>query len=248
MLAANPLVALFAIALFAAVNVPLHFIGESMDAAPSAANSQAALVKLILTQFGAYLGVTAVIGPLFSALAVYAVLSTQGAAGSLYGGLNYALSRYGKMFLWYFVVQVSVQVGLQLIVLPGILFFQMYAFVVPVLCLEKEEWPLARSKRLTQGIRRTIFLLFLPSFLIYLGFGLLDFFGLIQEWVGQAAGSKDPGRGPMGLAWFFIESTRFAYEFLMTAALTLLYQNRLERAAAARAAREAAEGLAPSAT
>lgn len=229
------------VALYAALSVPLHFVGEGIDAKPGMAEGQQALVKLILTQFGAFMAVTALFGPVFAAVGVYIARKTRaGEVGTVYGALNYALARYGKLFLWCLAVQFSVQIGLQLVVLPGILFFQMYAFVPAVVCLESEAWPMARSKKLTQGRRRSIFLLFLPWLVIYMGFGMLDFFGKVQEWVGLVAGVKDPTTAQMAFAWFFIEGGRFLYELVMGASLTALYEERIARIQAAREARAAA--------
>lgn len=242
----HPAVTLFAVALYAGAYVPLHFIGETLDAAPSAAEGNSALIKLVFYQMGALLAVSALVGPLFTASAVYAgKRSAEGDPGTLYGALNFTLSRYVRMFFWYLVVQLSVQIGLQLIVLPGILFFQMYAFVVPVLCMEKEPWPLDRSKRLTRGRRRTIFLILLPWLLIYVGFGVLDLFGQVQAAVASITGVAEPSRAAMSVAWFLAEGARSFYEFWMTAALYFLYDDRVRQIAAvreARAAEQAATG------
>ncbi len=235
---AHPTVTAVAVALYAGAYVPLHFIGESIEAAPSAAGGQAALIKLVFYQMGALLAVSAIVGPLFTASAVFAGKRTQeGDPGTLYQALNFSLARYGRMFFWYLVVQLSVQFGLQLIILPGILFFQMYAFVVPVLCMEKEPWPLDRSKRLTRGRRRTIFLLLLPWLTIYVGFGILDLFGQVQALVSSVTGQAEPSRAAMAVAWFIAEGLRSLYEFWMTAALYFLYDDRLQRILAARGAR-----------
>lgn len=229
------------IAIYAALSVPLHFVGETVESGPGMAQSQEALVQLILTQFGAFMAVTAVMGPIFAAVGVYIARKTSaGEQGTAYGALNYALARYGRLFLWCLAVQFSVQIGLQLVVLPGILFFQMYAFVPAVICAENEPWPMARSKKLTQGRRRTIFLMFLPWLMIYMGFGMLDFFGKVQEWVGLVVGTADPSRNTMAVAWFFIESLRFLYELCMGAGLYALYEERIARIQAAREARAAA--------
>lgn len=234
------------VALYAGLSVPLHFVGETVDAAPGMAQSQAALVELILTQFGAFMAITAVMGPLFAAVGVYiARKSLAGEEGTAYGALNYALARYGRLFLWCLAVQFSVQIGLQLVVLPGILFFQMYAFVPAVICAEDEPWPMARSKKLTQGRRRTIFLMFLPWLLIYMGFGMLDFFGKVREWVGLVVGTADPSTTAMGVAWFIIEGFRFVYELTMAAGLYALYDERMARIRAAREARAAAAETVP---
>ncbi len=234
------------VALYAALSVPLHFVGETVESKPGMAQSQAALVELILTQFGAFMAITAVMGPLFAAVAVYIARKTSaGEQGTAYGALNFALARYARLFLWCLAVQFSVQIGLQLVVLPGILFFQMYAFVPAVVCAEDEPWPMARSKKLTQGRRRTIFLMFLPWLLIYMGFGMLDFFGKVQEWVGLVVGTPEPSSTAMGVAWFFIEGVRFVYELTMAAGLYFLYEERMARIRAAREARAAAAETVP---
>lgn len=239
-MAAHPAVTLVAVALYAAAFVPLHFIGESIDSAPGAMQSQAALVKLVLYQMGGLLAVTALVGPVFSAFAVYAgKRQSEGDPGTLYGAANFALARYARIFFWYLVVQISVQIGLQLVVLPGILFFQMYAFVVPVICMEKESWPMDRSKRLTTGRRRTIFLLLLPWLLIYVGFGIMDLFGWIHAGVARLTGQQDPSNAVMALSWFVIEGLRSFYEFWMAVALFFLYDDRIKRILEARAARAA---------
>jgi uncharacterized membrane protein len=240
---AHPGVTAFAVALYAAAFVPLHFIGDSVGGgAPSMDTSQAALVKLVLYQMGALLAVSAIVGPLFGALAVFVGKRTsEDDPGTLYEGFNFSLARYARIFWWYLVVQLSVQIGLQLIVLPGILFFQMYAFVVPVLCMEREQWPLARSKRLTTGKRRTIFLLLLPWLVIYVGFGLLDLLGTLQSWVVAITHQEHPTDLAMGVTWLLAEGLRSFYEFWMTAALYFLYEARIRRIEELRAAR-AGEG------
>ncbi len=245
----HPSVTFVAVLLYTAAFVPLHFIGESIETVQSVEGGQAALIKLVLYQMGALLGVSAIVGPLFTALAVYVgKRSNEGDPGDLYGAMNFSLARYARIFFWYLVVQISVQLGLQLIVLPGILFFQMYAFVVPVLCLEKERWPLDRSKRLTRGRRRSIFLVLLPWLLIYVGFGVLDLFGQVQAAVTAVTGDENPSRAAMSVAWFFAEGLRSLYEFWMTTALYFLYDERIQRILAARAEKAATDAAAEAAT
>lgn len=228
----------FAVVLYAAASVPLHFVGSAIDVSPSAMQDQGALLRLVGLTLGTQLAITGLIGPLVAALAVFAGLRTsQGRPGTLYDGLNFALSRYAKLFFWYLVAQICIQIGFQLVIVPGILFFQMYAFVAPVRCLEDEPWPLARSKKLTQGRRRSIFLLLVPWLLLFIFFGVAEMLGLIRSGVTSLTGDANPSTALMAVFWFVFEAIRSFYEFWMMAALYYLYEERIQRIQAAREAR-----------
>lgn len=238
-MAAHQGITVFAVLLYTVVSTLTRNIGAPpQDSAHSMAGDQAALVKMIVTQMGVSLVLTALLSPLLGALAVYAGKRTLDEdSGTLYGGLNFALNRYLRIFKWYVVVTLSVQIGMQLFVLPGILFFQMYAFVVPVLCLEREAWPLARSKRLTAGKRRTIFVLMLPWLLIGTVGAALDPTLPVRQWIATLMHSTGPSSSLMSVAWTLAEGLRCFYEFWMSTALYFLYAAVIQRIEELRAAR-----------
>lgn len=137
---------------------------------------QAKLIPIVLKLSGSFLAIEVIFGPIFAAVAIYVARATERGA-SLYGALNYALNRYGRMFVPHLSAQLSIGIGMA-IVLPGILFFLQYAFVDAIAVLEKEKWPLSRSKKLTKGRRRTLFLLVLPYVIIMQAWILVDLWAL----------------------------------------------------------------------
>lgn len=137
---------------------------------------QAKLIPIVLKLSGSFLGIEVIFGPIFAAVAIFVARATPGSS-SLYGALNFALNRYGRMFVPHLSAQLSIGIGMA-IVLPGILFFLQYAFVDAIASLEKEKWPLSRSKKLTKGRRRTLFLLVLPYVVIMQGWILVDLWAL----------------------------------------------------------------------
>ncbi len=124
----------------------------------SAQSTQTAMIQVFLGWWAAMLVMEIVFGPLVGAAAVFIGRSyTHGTRAGIHKTLNFALNRYRRMIKWHAAAWLSIHVGM-IVVVPGILFMLQYAFVDPVLCLEDERWPLARSKKLTRGRRRRIFL------------------------------------------------------------------------------------------
>jgi hypothetical protein len=118
------------------------------------------------------------VGPLFAAVAIYlARLWSHRETRSLYGAINFAISRYKRIFLGHAAAQMTIRLGMMVIV-PGIFFLLQYAFVDSVAALEQEKWPLSRSGKLTRGRRRAIFLVFLPFLLISQVIVFADFWAL----------------------------------------------------------------------
>ena len=113
---------------------------------------QSELIKLILGTMGVNLiGRIILFGPIFGAICVYIGRNhTEKKNSSLYGGINFALSRYKLLFVPNLLAQLAIQIGM-IIIIPGVLSWMQFAFVEPVACLEEEKHVLSRSKRLTKG-------------------------------------------------------------------------------------------------
>jgi hypothetical protein len=109
---------------------------------------------------------TILIGPIFQAAAAFAAFRhSRGKPGSTSLGINFALSRYKRMFGPHARTWVRILIGIQLFLLPGIIFWNQLGLVDAVSAFEKSKDPLRRSRQLTKGYRRTIFLLAFPWFL-----------------------------------------------------------------------------------
>lgn len=131
------------------------------------AQDQATLVKVLLAWTGVALVQEIFLGPIVGAVAVYiGRLHSAGQTASPYQALNFALNRYKRLFLPRLIAQLSIQIGLMLLLFPGIIYVSMYAFVDSVACLEEKVWPLDRSKRLTRGRRGSIVGIYLPAALL----------------------------------------------------------------------------------
>jgi hypothetical protein len=129
----------------------------------SLAGDQSTMIKYILADAGVLLLAEVLLGPIMAAVAVYLARRDQvGKTSNLSGSLGFAIRRYKRMFVPHLAAQISIQVGLQLLLVPGLLFYGMYAFVEPVAALEDGEWALDRSKVLTRGRRGTIMWLVIP--------------------------------------------------------------------------------------
>lgn len=153
--------------------------------------SEEDMLPMMGTSIGILLAMEVLLGPLLSAMSIYTARAhSHGGKGSFYKAFNFGLNRYGKMIKWHAIAWLCIHFGLALICIPGVLFVAIYAFVDPVLCLEKEAWPLARSKALTRGRRRTIFLSFLPWLVISQVVPFVELFGIIPNWV--IASGVDP--------------------------------------------------------
>ncbi|MDP6931581.1 MAG: hypothetical protein QGG40_01635, partial [Myxococcota bacterium] len=127
---------------------------------------QSLLIKLAFSWMASAILLEIILGPLFYAFAVYVGRArSAGQPTRFYEGLNFALNRYRRQFFPHAGAQLSIQLGM-IVIIPGILFQLQYAFVDAVACLEDEKWPMARSTRLTRGRRRTLFFIFLPFLLL----------------------------------------------------------------------------------
>ncbi len=142
------------------------------------------LMPMVGAFIGVYVSVEIFLGPLLAAISIYVARAhTHGAPAPLSKAINFALNRYRRMFKWHAIAWLMIHFGLALICLPGLFFLAIYAFVDSILCLEKEPWPLARSKKLTRGRRKTIFLVFVPWLLLSQVAQFIELFGYIQKWV-----------------------------------------------------------------
>ena len=185
------------------------------------------MIAAMLSITAVYLLVVIFIGPLLSATAIYAAKkSHDGGSAGLYGAINFALNRYKKMFLPHLGAQLSIQLGMQVII-PGILFLCMYAFVDAVACLEDEKWPLKRSKKLTRNRRKTILWVALPYLLFMFPKGLII----------------DPAALEMGLLPTLVSHTlSVMFDWWLALAFGTMYLTRIQASASKKAAaRSAAE-------
>jgi low affinity Fe/Cu permease len=127
------------------------------EASKGGASDQSTMIKLMFGWWGVMLFIEVTLGPILAAMAIYAARThSHGGELSFSKALNFALSRYGKIFKWHAIAMLTIQVGMIAIV-PGVLFLLQYAFVDSILCLEDEKWPLGRSAHLTKGRRGRIF-------------------------------------------------------------------------------------------
>ena len=156
------------IAVYAAVTSSVDYtlygmLGPKDGAQPD----QSTLVRLLLGWEGAGLVMEILLGPIFAAVAVYT--GKQWLAGEkvgVYAAVNFGLSRYGRMFVAHAAANILIRLGL-LILVPGVLYMCQYAFVDSVAALEsKKTWAMGRSKKLTRGRRRRIFMVLLPVLLV----------------------------------------------------------------------------------
>jgi len=155
---------------------------ESLIGAGGGISSQKDALVLMGALLGWGLLVEVVLGPALAASAVYVGRThTHGARASLYKSINFTVNRYKRMFKWHAAAWLSIQIGLIAVIVPGLMFLQIYAFVDPILCLEKEQWPLARSKKLSRGRRKTILLLCIPWILVANLVQGMELFGFIYK-------------------------------------------------------------------
>ncbi len=188
------------------------------------ATGQDAMVPVLLGWTGLNLAAELLIGPLTAATAVFIALRhVGGTQHSAMGGLRFATSRYGRMFVPHLFAQLSIQLGIQLL-LPGLLFWTMYAFVDPVAALENERAVLERSKVLTKGRRMTVLALVAPFIL----FGLLRLFYDLE----LVQGMGYPGFVAWVGFWFF-------WTYVILVAQSLLYIERVGGVEALKAAAQA---------
>ncbi|MEC8276468.1 MAG: hypothetical protein VX026_02050 [Myxococcota bacterium] len=192
---------------------------------------QSELIKLILGTMGVNLvGRIILFGPIFGAICVYIGRNhTENKNSSLYGGLNFALSRYKLLFVPNLLAQLAIQIGM-IIIIPGVLSWMQFAFVEPVACLEEEKHVLSRSKRLTKGRRKSIFLIILPWIIFSQVFGIVELY------------AATVGFGATVAACMVMETLLVC----MQLAFFMLYHNRmaiLEAKIAARAKKKAEDEM-----
>ena len=132
----------------------------------NSAEGQSNLIKLSFTYLGFMLGYKAILGPIVSMLVVvYARAFALKSNMNFSTALNFALKRYGSVFLPYLLAMLSIQIGM-IIIIPGVMFMMQYAYVDAVATLEKEAHVLSRSKLLTKSRRKSLIILILPYILL----------------------------------------------------------------------------------
>lgn len=137
------------------------------------------VVRVLLTVTAQDLGVQVFWGPLAAAIGVYLMKTRlEGKPIAVNKALNFALNRYGRIFLPHLAATLTIMLGM-VICVPGLMFLLMYAFVDPVACLEEEKWPLGRSTKLTKGRRASLLWIALPWMVI----GQATFF--VDQWAAQ---------------------------------------------------------------
>jgi hypothetical protein len=125
-------------------------------------HDQSDLIAVVFSWSGYALLESILLGPLVAATAVFlARAAWRGEQVETTAAVNYAIARYGRLFAPNLAAQVSIQLGMVIFV-PGLLFYTMYALVPAVACNEDDVWALDRSKALTVGRRKALFLLWLP--------------------------------------------------------------------------------------
>lgn len=142
---------------------------------------QGTFIKVLLAWTGVALVQEILLGPIVGAVAVYiGRLHSAGQSASLYNAVNFAIGRYGRLFVPRMIAQLSIQIGLMLLLFPGVIYVSMYAFVDSVACLEQKVWPIDRSKKLTRGRRGSIVLIYLPIAILVQGVALAELWALQQ--------------------------------------------------------------------
>lgn len=105
------------------------------------------------------------VGPIFHACAVFVARSSaHGKSAGLYPAVNFALNRYSRMFKPHAIAWLAIVLGMQVLI-PGILYWMMYAFVDASAALEDHPDPRKRSRMLTAGRRASIFWMIFPFIL-----------------------------------------------------------------------------------
>lgn len=214
----------------------MGFIAASADYAlfhhlgGGATNDQGTLIKVMLAWTGVALVQEILLGPLVGAIAVYlGRLHSAGQSAGLYDAVNFGLGRYSRLFVPRLIAQLSIQIGLVLLLFPGIIYVSMYAFVDSVACLEQKVWPLDRSKALTRGRRGSIVLIYLPVAILMQGAALLELWALEQ------------GIFALGLVF---SGVYFVF-FLINISFYKLYEGRTVALAASQPAAPAADSSTP---
>jgi len=171
------------------------------------------LPKVLLSMLGAQFAIEVFLGPILTAMAVYVGRSAaEGRDASLYKAVNFSLSRYSRLFIPHLLAWASISLGM-IIIVPGVLFLLQYAFVDAVACIEEEKKPLPRSKRLTKGRRKSLFLLAMPWIILSQMLGFFQLWALSQSGLIMAAG----------------DTVASLITFVMFVAFYLLYDERTRK-------------------
>ena len=178
------------------------------------------MIAYILTETGLQLVWGILFYPIIDAATIWVWRRRDaGSDISLYGAVNWALSRYKRMFLPHMIAFLTIMIGAQLIV-PGILFGLQYAFVDAIAAVdERAKKPLSRSARLTKGRRGRIFWAWIPYMLWYIPSALVVVF-----WAEGQGWWAVLGHGTLDIILLCI----------MEMAMFAIYQERIEDALAAR--------------
>ena len=194
-------------ALCAAV-IDMQIVSDQLQSWPP---SQEDALKVFIPWAIAALLIEILVGPLTAAAAVFVGKNqAKGQKSSLYKTLNFALNRYKRVFLPHLGATLSIQLGM-VVLIPGILFMTMYAFVDPVACLEDEKWAMGRSGRLTRGRRKTILWVAMPLIL----------FSQVAFFIDLAAVEKGTA------ALFFAYLLSYGLQFWLTLGFTSMYLKRI---------------------
>lgn len=152
---------------------------------PGQQPDQSTLLPVLLSLEGAGLVLEILVGPLFAAIGIHAGREwLAGRKAGLYPAVNFALTRYSRMFVAHAAANTLIRLGL-LIIVPGVLYIMQYAFVDSVAALEsKKTWAMGRSKKLTRSRRRRIFFVFLPVLILSQAAAIGDIWAYGQEgWI-----------------------------------------------------------------
>ena len=180
--------------------------------AEAAATGGDPMIPMILGWVGLSLAFEVIAGPFLGALAVYVALRHVGGTRQGFaGGLRFAASRYARLFLPHLLAQLAIQFGMQ-VILPGILFWTMYAFVDTIACLEPTRQVLSRSAALTKGRRLTVVFILIP----FIALGLVRMFMDLDL--------VETLELPAFIAW---TSSQYLLGFLVLVAQSLLYVERM---------------------
>ena len=128
------------------------------------------------------------------------VVARDGGSPGVGDAFGYAMNNFGRLFKPFAVAQLIIFVG-SLVYIPGILYGLFYAFVAPVVLLDRGVVrPLRRSTRLTRGRRGRIFRIYLLFFPLWGPLAMLGPLWLPNQHyaVAWAAWSAN------GLLWFVI--------------------------------------------
>ena len=226
----NPAISIGAIGLLGVVDTALYLLSIEHPRAghPKASTSmeinmaQEDLIKLSLTYTGFMILSKLLIGPLIAALAV-AISHGKALKKKVTAGraLDFALNRYTKIFVPYLIAQLSIQIGM-IIIIPGIMFLMQYAFVDSVAAMENQKHVLTRSKKLTRPRRKSLLLLIIPYVLLGQAVQFIELFS-----------AHDP------LRLFLINFGFEAALFIMLCSFYMIYHERTTLIAQRRAEKKA---------